>query len=449
MNISNYLQNTATMRVIAFILVCLSVFGLSGCGGGGSGGSGSEEAVDTGKSIATGVFLDSAVEGITYISGNISGITDANGTFRYETGGTVRFMIGDLVIGEAQGQGVITPVDFVNGGDASHPTVLNIVRFLLTIDNDGNPNNGIQISEAMRDLARGESITFVQSTASFAADGNVQTLVSVITAATAASARTLVTDSVAQNHLRNTIWNYYAGSYTGTFSGDDSGSFDVTILASGMIVGTGTNSVGTFLVTGQLSTDGSLTFAAGGTSTGASFSGQIDTDGALSGTWNNASESGTFSGNRTSSVVNNEGNTVDEPVNNDTTAGNSIVLSGDIPDYVSGSYTPVPTNTIHSPVTGGISWSNNISDIYAGKPYWMISVHYEGNIVDSILFSWSGLNGSTRELFTYACPFYFDGNNHDCTGATIDINNRTVTFNNTVVPYPDIGSAILNGTLTY
>ncbi len=444
MNISNCLRNTATMRMIAFILVCLSVFGLSGCGGGGSGGSASEEVVDTSNSTATGVFLDSAVEGITYISGSISGVTDANGTFRYEIGSTVRFMIGDLVIGEAQGQAVITPVDFVSGGDASHPTVLNIVRFLLTIDNDGNSDNGIQISETMRDLARGESISFSQSTVSFTTDGNVQTIVSVITAASVAGAHTLVTDRVAQTHLSSTIWNYYAGNYTGTFSGDDSGTFDVTILASGMIAGSGTSSEGTFLVTGQLSTDGTLTFATGSTSTSATFSGKIDVSGALSGTWKNAGESGTFSGNRTSSVVNNDENTVDEPVNNDTTAGNSIVLSGDIPDYVSGGYTPA--GTTYSPVTSGIGWSG-IMEIY--EPYWMFSVGYDGNNIESILFGWTGLNGSTREAFIYQCPIYFDGNYHNCTNAVIDKNNRTVTFNNVVISAPNIGSAILNGTLTY
>jgi len=110
----------------------------------------------------TGVFLDSAVQGISYVSGGVSGITDANGTFTYEVGSVVRFMIGDVVIGEAPGQSVITPIDLVSGSDASHPTVINIVCFLLTLDEDGNPDNGIQISEAVRNWRKESQSTLLR-----------------------------------------------------------------------------------------------------------------------------------------------------------------------------------------------------------------------------------------------------------------------------------------------
>jgi hypothetical protein len=194
---------------------------LSNCGG-GSGGS----------TTATGLFLDSAVEGIKYDSGSITGLTDTNGTFQYEIGGNVRFMIGDIFIGEASGGSVVTPVDFVSGSDPSHPTVLNIVAFLLTLDDDNNPDNGIQISETIRNLAKDSSINFAQTTTTFTADGNVQVVVSQLTAATSAGARSLVSSAFAESHLRNTLSVLNAGSgggYSLTITGDSQVPGSITL----------------------------------------------------------------------------------------------------------------------------------------------------------------------------------------------------------------------------
>ena len=48
--------------------------------------------------ILTGRFLDSAVEGIDYTSGSVSGTTDSSGTFQYTQGQTVSFSVRDVTI---------------------------------------------------------------------------------------------------------------------------------------------------------------------------------------------------------------------------------------------------------------------------------------------------------------------------------------------------------------
>ena len=57
-----------------------------GCGGSGRGGS--DSAV-----TKKGRFLDNAVSGLEYFSGNQFGITDQNGIFIYEDGKNISFFI--------------------------------------------------------------------------------------------------------------------------------------------------------------------------------------------------------------------------------------------------------------------------------------------------------------------------------------------------------------------
>ena len=105
----------------------------------------------------------------------------------------MQFFIGDIVIGGAAAASIMTPVSLVQGAaDETNPTVTNIARFLQTLDNDGNPSNGITITTAVNNLAVGRTINFNQSVASFGNDTNVQTVVSALTAVTSAGTRPLV-----------------------------------------------------------------------------------------------------------------------------------------------------------------------------------------------------------------------------------------------------------------
>ncbi len=172
---------------------------LTACGGGGSS---SDETPQT----QTGVFLDSAVEGLGYSSGALSGFTDSAGTFEYETGQSVTFTIGDILIGTANGADTLTPVELIDGAsDASDPAVTNIARLLQTLDDDGDPSNGILITESVRDLAVNLTINFEVLLDLFTDNGNVQTVVSTLTAVTSAGARTLIDAASAEAHLSATL----------------------------------------------------------------------------------------------------------------------------------------------------------------------------------------------------------------------------------------------------
>lgn len=127
---------------VATLGVALSL--LAGCFS-GSGGSSS----DSGDESGTGVFIDSPVSGLTYAAGDTAARTDEQGRFKYDSGQTLSFSVGGLVLGSAAGAEVITPVDLVEGADAGDVAVINISRLLQSLDSDGNLNNGIQITEAI------------------------------------------------------------------------------------------------------------------------------------------------------------------------------------------------------------------------------------------------------------------------------------------------------------
>ena len=75
----------------------------------------------------------------------------SHGRFTFVPGETVTFSIGGIIIGATKVKPVITPVDLVTGAlDENDPAVTNITRFLITLDEDNNPDNGITISPAVK-----------------------------------------------------------------------------------------------------------------------------------------------------------------------------------------------------------------------------------------------------------------------------------------------------------
>ena len=200
---------TWSRRGIALASLGLLSVALVACGGGSGGGGG------TGTN--TGIFVDSPVEGLRYVTDSLDGQTDAGGRFNYRAGETIEFYVGDILIGAATGALELSPIDLVPGArNENHPAVTNIARFLQTIDDDGNPSNGIRITEVVGDLARGETINFNQSISNFENDGAVQVVVTSLTSATPAGARSLVPTSVAQEHLRSSLLSLLEGAWIGT-----------------------------------------------------------------------------------------------------------------------------------------------------------------------------------------------------------------------------------------
>jgi para-nitrobenzyl esterase len=115
----------------------------------------------------SGVVIDSAVSGLTYETATLEGTTDANGTFSYVANETVTFSIGDLELGSATGAQLLTPLSLVaDAADATDQRVTNRLILLQVLDQDGDLNNGIQITQAIADIvsANAAAINFDQGT---------------------------------------------------------------------------------------------------------------------------------------------------------------------------------------------------------------------------------------------------------------------------------------------
>ena len=127
------------------VLLALPLF--AACGGGGGGGT--SPSPPPVRTFDDGVFIDSAVGGLTYQSGsNAQGTTDANGTFTYENGVSITFSLGGITLGTLpDGKALVSPYDF--GAQQAE----NIARLLQTLDADGIHANGIDLTAAATALS--------------------------------------------------------------------------------------------------------------------------------------------------------------------------------------------------------------------------------------------------------------------------------------------------------
>ena len=145
------------MLVVA--LLAIPLFGGSQCSFYASSGGDSRDSdkkdENAGLTVVVddGRLIDAPVEGVSYQSGSLAGITGSSGEFQYEVGNTIRFFIGDIALGRAvRGKSVITPLDLVVDGATDTPAVINIARLLQSLDSD--PGDGvITIPAAVRAAA--------------------------------------------------------------------------------------------------------------------------------------------------------------------------------------------------------------------------------------------------------------------------------------------------------
>lgn len=137
------------------LAVAPMVLSLTGCFSGSSSSSsgGASPPGAPGQQLLTGTFVDSPVAGLDYRGTDSEPArTDSEGQFQYREGDTITFSIGDLELGSAIGAEVVTPLDIVSGaGGAGDQRVTNILTLLQTLDVDGDLNNGIQLTDQIRD----------------------------------------------------------------------------------------------------------------------------------------------------------------------------------------------------------------------------------------------------------------------------------------------------------
>jgi len=164
---------------IRIVNICSAIllFGvlLTACGGGSSsrapditeeqadsrGGLVSQNDEGATELSKTGNFVDSPVSGIQYRTSTFSGVTDIAGTFQYHTNEIIEFSIGNLVLGAAIADSIVTPLELgtLNGslqdGELDYQSnhqdrATNTLRLLQTLDSDSYPDNGITLSENTR-----------------------------------------------------------------------------------------------------------------------------------------------------------------------------------------------------------------------------------------------------------------------------------------------------------
>ena len=113
-----------------------------------------------GPQTLTGRFIDSPVEGLRYNSfypliadacASHFGTTNSNGEFLYEPENNVLFSFCPACTPFASfpAQAIVTPADIVDAAwsiEDKGRTFRNLLRFIQTLDVDGDPNNGIRLA---------------------------------------------------------------------------------------------------------------------------------------------------------------------------------------------------------------------------------------------------------------------------------------------------------------
>jgi len=150
------------MGMISLSLVAF----MSGCGSSVStsnddtGTTSTSEIEDTTTNTAVpqvkeGIFVDAGVDGIQYNYENSELLTEEkngkHGVFKYLEDQEVQFSLGKLILGKVipnKSQGIVTPYTLVGvEAGTENAIVAKIASLLQSLDLDGDPTNGITITE--------------------------------------------------------------------------------------------------------------------------------------------------------------------------------------------------------------------------------------------------------------------------------------------------------------
>lgn len=179
---------------------------LIACGGGGSDSTPTTPVSETpntpvtppaSPTTYTGVFIDSAVQGLNYKTATQEGTTNSNGEFIYQLGEMVIFSIGGIDFPAVAVKSEITPLDVFNTEDIESVDVVNMLRLLQSLDDDGIPENGITLREEIHTLAANIDVDFN--------DANFDTLINAALALYNGMNTSLISQESAVQHFRNTL----------------------------------------------------------------------------------------------------------------------------------------------------------------------------------------------------------------------------------------------------
>lgn len=204
----------------AMVAGCLAI---AGCGGDSSSDPAPASATKKSKAY----FVDNAVIGLRYKCGSDGSLklTNEMGVLRCEAGSVVRFYVGDILLGKVKmsaGTSFVTPQTLATtDGVMDENVLINLARFLTSLDSDQNLDNGIQIDPASH-VKTGLSLDFTQSIASF--ETAVEPVLTALSQEAPNGPYALIAQVDAENHLIFGLYLSHAGYYEGKvqFSADKS-----------------------------------------------------------------------------------------------------------------------------------------------------------------------------------------------------------------------------------
>ena len=293
-------------RLLLPAALCLAI---SACGGGGGDSAppptNQPPPAPPPAAVQDGAFKDSNVEGLAFVSGGQSGVTDAAGRYQCETGNTVTFTLGAVQLGTVDCSTLTSPPALIGDGTLDDPAAINMASFLLMLDSDEDSLNGISISQGIRDVA--DSWPAIDFTAAdFSAELTVP-LADIMSVEQRMAFDFSTTPTIVRDHLEQTLSCAYSGTFIGQLSGDSTAAVTVRVGRENFV--SNADDVSWFAVDPALG-DRS-TFVAYDVAVPPSFdsapvdnvvqvTGSFDTPDSISGTWNlpRDSLSGTYVVNR-------------------------------------------------------------------------------------------------------------------------------------------------------
>lgn len=128
---------TAKSAAIAIVFVAAS-----GCQGSDT------DDIRTGVLIGGGGASPGPIEGLSFESGSLSGVTDSHGAFQYYQGAQVTFALGGLAFEPTLGAPAVSPFQLANGSRcAVNDALATVLQLLQSVDTDSDPSNGLQMPD--------------------------------------------------------------------------------------------------------------------------------------------------------------------------------------------------------------------------------------------------------------------------------------------------------------
>ena len=198
------LWETSLGKFIALVVFLFALFAL--------GSSASARQVKNSELLSG--TMAGPIVGLRYETPTASGVTNEKGEFKYRAGETVTFSVANMILGSAKAGPRLNLAQLVARVDGNidkvrDPVLTNMARFVQTLDEDGNVENGVTINAQAQSVIGRRSVNFNQSEEAFAHDFTVTGLLAELNqskgAFTARTPRDLRSAAAARNELRRNI----------------------------------------------------------------------------------------------------------------------------------------------------------------------------------------------------------------------------------------------------